>query len=162
MSREAVDFTSGERIGPEEYLDFLGRSELGSMYPKQRFRERLARLLENADVVIAARLQGKLVGVCMGVTDFSYFLFITDLGVDRLHKGQGIGRELLTRAHEAAGGRKDICMITWSDSGSLPFYKSVAGMDPKKGLIAVHAEDWTLFDVRDENTSESAPDELSS
>ena len=33
---------------------------------------------------------------------------MTDLGVDREYEGQGIGRSLMKKAHELAGGEKDI------------------------------------------------------
>ena len=34
-----------ERITAEEYVDFLKRTDLGSQYPKERFEERIARLV---------------------------------------------------------------------------------------------------------------------
>ena len=37
-----------ERLTAEEYIDFLKRTDLGSQYPKERFEERIPRLLANA------------------------------------------------------------------------------------------------------------------
>lgn len=34
-----------ERISAKEYIDFLKRSNLGSQYPKERFDERVSRLI---------------------------------------------------------------------------------------------------------------------
>lgn len=33
-----------ERLSAEEYIDFLKRTDLGSQYPKERFRERIEKL----------------------------------------------------------------------------------------------------------------------
>ena len=81
-----------ERLTAEEYIGFLKRTDLGSQYPRERFRERIARLLENASVSLAARNEeGLLIGVLLGLTDFAYWLYVTDLGVDRRYERQGIG-----------------------------------------------------------------------
>ena len=73
-----------ERLSAEEYVEFLKRTDLGSQYPAERFRERIARLVNSVSVSMTARTEeGQLVGVLFGITDFSYWLFVTDLGVDR-------------------------------------------------------------------------------
>jgi len=33
-----------ERVTPEEYIEFLKRTDLGSQYPKERFEERIHKL----------------------------------------------------------------------------------------------------------------------
>lgn len=44
-----------ERLSAEEYIDFLKRTDLGSQYPKERFRERIEKLVQNASISLAAR-----------------------------------------------------------------------------------------------------------
>lgn len=62
-----------ERLSAEEYIDFLKRTDLGSQYPKERFRERIEKLILNASISLAARNKdGKIVGVLFGLTDFCY------------------------------------------------------------------------------------------
>lgn len=76
-----------ERLSAEEYIDFLKRTDLGSQYPKERFRKRIEKLVQNASISLAARNEeGKIVGVLFGLTDFCYWLYVTDLGVDRITK----------------------------------------------------------------------------
>ena len=109
---------NNERITAEEYIDFLKRTDLGSQYPRERFPERIERLLKNASVSLAARNEENLlVGVLLGLTDFAYWLYVTDLGVDRKYERQGIGRSLMKTALSAAGGEKDIAVYlianTW-------------------------------------------------
>ena len=96
-----------ERLTPEDYIAFLKTTDLGSQYPQERFEERIARLVRNAPISLTARDgEGVLAGVCFGITDFAYWLFLTDLGVARTCTGQGLGRRLVQAALEAAGGRK--------------------------------------------------------
>ena len=95
---------NSERLTAGEYIDFLKRTDLGSQYPKERFEERIEKLLKNASICLAARNEEKLlVGVLLGVTDFAYWLFVTDLGVDRSCERQGIGRALMKAALDLAG-----------------------------------------------------------
>ena len=99
------------RFTPEEYIDFLKRTDLGSQYPKERFQERIPRLLANVSISLAALDENvRIVGALLGLTDFAYWLYVTDLGVDREYTHQGIGRELMKTAHEIAGGEKDIAV----------------------------------------------------
>lgn len=73
-----------ERISAEEYRDFLKRTDLGSQYPKERFEERISKLVNNVTVSLIARNRnGLIIGVLFGLTDYVYWLYVTDLGVDR-------------------------------------------------------------------------------
>ena len=64
-----------ERITAQEYIEFLKRTDLGSQYPKERFEERIERLVKNASISLVARDgQGTIVGVLFGLTDFAYWL----------------------------------------------------------------------------------------
>ena len=85
-----------ERISAEEYIRFLKRTDLGSQYPKERFVERINRLVSTVSVSLIARNdEGIIVGVLFGLTDFAYWLYVTDLGVDREYTKRGIGRRLI-------------------------------------------------------------------
>ena len=46
-----------ERLTAEEYIDFLKRTNLGSQYLRERFAERIPKLLQNASISLAARGQ---------------------------------------------------------------------------------------------------------
>ena len=114
-----------ERITAEEYIEFLKHTDLGTQYPKERFRERIATLVERASISLVARdRDGRIIGVCFGITDFAYWLFITDLGVVREHTGKGIGTALVKRLHELAGGEDEIIMYTCFNENAQSFSKS--------------------------------------
>ena len=136
-----------EKLMPEEYVDFLKRTDLGSQYPKERFAKRIPRLLENASISLAARNEdGRIVGVLLGLTDFAYWLYITDLGVDRDYERQGIGRSLMKRAHEMAGGEKDIAVYLIANEHAVPFYEKL-GMKKADDVMQYNHIEWTEFRV---------------
>ena len=144
-----------ERLAAEEYVDFLKRTDLGKQYPKDRFRERIPRLLENASISLAARGEdGRLVGVLLGLTDFAYWLYVTDLGVDRDHLKKGIGRSLMREALELAGGEKDIAVYLIANGEAVPFYERI-GMEKADDVMRYDRVDWTGFTVGEGETEGS-------
>lgn len=66
-----------ERLSADTYIDFLKKTDLGSQYPKERFRERIEKLVQNVSISLVARDGEIIVGVLFGLTDFSYWLYVT-------------------------------------------------------------------------------------
>ena len=136
-----------QRIAPEEYIDFLKRTDLGSQYPRERFEQRIPRLLESVGISLAARdEEDRLVGALLGVTDFAYWLFVTDLGVDRDCVRQGIGRRLMCAALAAAGGEKDIAVYLVANENAVRFYEKL-GMKRADDVMQYNRIEWTEFTV---------------
>ena len=136
-----------ERISAEDYIDFLKRTDLGSQYPKERFFDRISKLVNNASISLTARNEnGDIVGVLFGLTDFAYWLYVTDLGVDRKYTGQGIGRALMKTAHEIAGGEKDIAVYLIANKNAIPFYEKL-GMEKSTDVMQYDKTEWTKFMV---------------
>lgn len=142
-----ITYRDSERLEYEEYVDFLRRSDLGSQYPKQNFENRIPVVLKNVDICITARNdEGLLVGICFGLTDFAYFLFLIDLGVDRNYVRQGIGKTLVKMAHEKAGGEDDITITTISNDKAIGFYETCE-MRNKDDLVVKYCREWEDFVV---------------
>ena len=56
----------------------------------------IARLVNTVSISLTARNeQSLLVGVLFGLTDYAYWLYVTDLGVDRDYTRRGIGKRLI-------------------------------------------------------------------
>ncbi len=135
-----------EKLNAEQYIDFLKRSNLGSQYPKERFFERIEKLVKNVSISLVAKDREKIVGVLFGLTDFSYWLYVTDLGVDREYEGQGIGRALMKKAHDLAGGEKDIAVYLIANDNAIPFYEKL-GMKKSEDVMEYNKIEWTEFTV---------------
>lgn len=137
-----------ERLTADEYIDFLKETDLGSQYPKERFQERINKLVKNASISLVARNESnRIIGVCFGITDFAYWLFMTDLGVIRECTGQGVGKALVKKLHELAGGTKDIIMYTCVNENAIPFYEKI-GMSRPDDVMVYNKIEWTDFTVR--------------
>lgn len=136
-----------ERVMPEEYIDFLKRTDLGSQYPKERFEERIRKLVRNVSISLTARNgEGLLVGALFGLTDFSYWLYVTDLGIDREYERQGIATRLMKKAHELAGGEKDIAVYLIANENAVPFYEKL-GMKRADDVMQYNHIEWTEWTV---------------
>lgn len=146
MSGEIVIYE--ERINAAEYISFLKRTDLGSQYPKERFEERIAKLVNNATISLVARNEnGLAVGVLFGLTDYAYWLYVTDLGVDRDYVGRGVGRRLMKTALEKAGGEKNIAVYLIANEKAVPFYEKL-GMKKADDVMQYNHIEWTQFTVR--------------
>ena len=136
-----------ERLTADEYIEFWKHTDLGSQYPKERFRERIGTLVNRASISLVARNEaGSIVGICFGITDFAYWLFITDLGVVRECAGQGIGTSLVRKLHELAGGEENIIMYTCFNENAYGFYEKL-GMHKPDDVVVLNRIEWTEFTV---------------
>ena len=132
-----------EHISADEYIDFLKRTDLGTQYPKERFRERIEKLVGNVSISLVARNENNtVVGVLFGLTDFAYWLYVTDLGVDRAYERQGIGKQLMKTAHKIAGGEKDIALYLIANEDAVPFYEKL-GMKKADDVMQYNHIEWT-------------------
>lgn len=137
-----------ERITPEEYISFLKRTDLGSQYPKERFEKRIAKLVKTVTISLVARNENDLiVGALFGLTDYAYWLYVTDLGVDRDYERQGIGRQLMKIAHDKAGGEKDIAVYLIANENAVSFYEKL-GMKKANDVMQYNNIEWTKFTVQ--------------
>ncbi len=144
---EKIEITE-ERLSSEEYTDFLKRTDLGSQYPKERFTERISQLVNNVPISLVARnKKGLAVGVLFGLTDYAYWLFVTDLGVDRDYENQGIGRQLMKAAHDVAGGERDIAIYLVANENAISFYEK-PGMKKADDVMQYNKIEWTSFTVQ--------------
>jgi GNAT superfamily N-acetyltransferase len=130
-------------LSVDDFVDVLGRSGLAARRPVDD-RERIARMLANADIIVVARdPHGVLIGVSRALTDQAFCCYLSDLAVDRAYQGCGIGRELLRRTRAAAGGDV-VTMLLLSAPAAMGFYPA-AGLDRLDncfGLMAGDAGRW--------------------
>ncbi|MGN0690675.1 MAG: GNAT family N-acetyltransferase [Oscillospiraceae bacterium] len=136
-----------ERISAKEYIEFLKRTDLGSQYPKERFEERIEKLVKTVSISLVARNEnGIIVGVLFGLTDYAYWLYITDLGVDRSYARQGVGKCLVKTAHEIAGGEKNIAVYLVANEDAIAFYEKI-GMKKADDVMQYNHTEWIDFVV---------------
>lgn len=136
-----------ERLSAKEYIQFLKRTDLGAQYPRERFEERIEKLVKNVSISLVARnANHEIVGTLFALTDYAYWLYVTDLGVDRDYERQGIGRRLMKKAHEIAGGERDIAVYLIANNDAVPFYERI-GMEKADDVMQYNHIEWTAFRV---------------
>ena len=98
-------------LAAAEFIDLLRRSTLAERRPVDD-RDRIGRMLANADIILCARdASGRLVGVSRAITDFAYCCYLSDLAVDASWQRRGIGKELIRRTHALAGDETMLILL---------------------------------------------------
>jgi GNAT superfamily N-acetyltransferase len=119
-----ITVTRVSTLSVEDFISILDRSGLAERRPVED-AERLARMLEQADLILEARDEetGTLVGVSRAITDFAYCCYLSELAVDRAYQGQGIGQRLIEATREAAGP-ESMCLLV-SAPAAKSFYQKI-------------------------------------
>lgn len=124
-------------LSAAEFIDVLNRSTLAERRPVDD-PDRIASMLANADLIVTARADGKLVGVARSVSDVVYCTYLSDLAVDQAFQHQGIGKELIRRTKRETPDAK---LILLSAPKAVEYY-------PKIGMTR-HEQCFMLDDVDD-------------
>jgi predicted N-acetyltransferase YhbS len=96
-----IVYRTGNDLDLDAVIELYRASTLGERRPVDE-RERMAAMLRNANLVIAAWDGELLVGISRALTDFSYVTYLSDLAVRVSHQRGGIGKELMRRTQAAA------------------------------------------------------------
>jgi predicted N-acetyltransferase YhbS len=80
----------------EEFKSILINSILSERRPINEVFK-LKKMIENSNLIITARENGKLVGLARSLTDYQFCTYLSDLAVDKKYQNRGIGKELIKR-----------------------------------------------------------------
>lgn len=94
-------------ISPEQAIDLYIRSTLGERRPINN-PSTFSDMLTNANLIISAWDEEKLIGISRSFTDFSYVAYLADLAVDASYQRQGVGKRLIEETQLRLGPE---CMI---------------------------------------------------
>jgi predicted N-acetyltransferase YhbS len=97
-----VVYAAESDLSAEAFRAILIASTLSERRPVGDL-ERLDRMLRQADIIVTARDDERLVGISRAVTDFAYCCFLSDLAVDVAYQHQGIGKSLIDETRMRAG-----------------------------------------------------------
>ena len=116
-----IEYKIENDLRAEEFISVLNESTLGERRPVNDF-ERIKKMLANANLIIVARENGKVVGVARSLTDFSYCTYLSDLAVSKDYQKKGIGVELLRQTKIASGEAK---VILLSAPAAVDYYPKI-------------------------------------
>jgi predicted N-acetyltransferase YhbS len=97
-----IEYRRGNELDVGEVISLLRASTLGARRPIDQ-PERIAQMLQNANLVISAWDGAMLVGIARSLSDFAYCTYLSDLAVHVAYQRRGIGKELMRRTQEAGG-----------------------------------------------------------
>ena len=120
------------KISGEQFIDLLNRSTLGERRPVAE-RDRIASMLEHANLLCTAWDGELLVGVARSVTDFTFCCYLSDLAVDATYQRRGIGVELIRMTQRQLHPKCNIILL------AAP---KAEGYYPRVGM-ARHRSAWT-------------------
>lgn len=94
-----ITYRLGNDLDLDAVIDLYIDSTIGERRPVEN-RERMRRMLAEADLVVTAWDGETLVGISRSVTDWVYCTYLSDLAVRLDFQAQGIGRELVRRTRQ--------------------------------------------------------------
>ncbi|MER5510878.1 GNAT family N-acetyltransferase [Streptomyces sp. NPDC002766] len=115
------DIVNGAELDIEEVVALYHASTLGQRRPVEQ-RERFAAMVRGANLVITARLDGRLIGIARSLTDGAYVTYLSDIAVDAEFQRQGVGRSLIRAVQEAAPQAK---IVLLSAPAAVDYYPHV-------------------------------------
>ena len=127
-----ITYRLGNDLDLDQVVELYRSCSLGARRPVDE-RERMGRMLRNANLVATAWDADLLVGIARSLTDFSYATYLSDLAVRETHQRLGIGKELM-RITQREGGQARIVLL--SAPAAVTYY-------PHAGLTQ-HPSAWTL------------------
>ena len=104
-------------LDANEFIDVLVRSTLSQRRPVGE-PDTIRGMLDNADVIVTARVNGLLVGVSRAISDWHYCTYLSDLAVDAQFQRRGIGKKLIEETHTAAGLHTMLILLSAPQSES--------------------------------------------
>ena len=106
-----IQYEINKVIATDQFIRILERSGLGERRPIND-RQCIEQMLENADLLVTAWLDGNLVGVARSVTDFGYCCYLSDLAVDRSVQRAGIGKQLIRLKKDCLGPKCKLILLS--------------------------------------------------
>ncbi len=127
-----IETVSAATLDVDEVAALYHASGLGERRPMAD-RERFADMVRNANLLVVARIEDRLVGIARCLTDGAYVTYLSDIAVDREFQRQGIGQDLIRAVGEAAPRAK---IVLLSAPAAAEYYPHVG--------FTQHSSAWVL------------------
>ena len=99
-----INYSSERQITAEMFIQILKDSTLAERRPVGDLT-RITTMLLNADILITAWDNEKLVGISRAISDFAFCTYVSDLAVHVNYQHKGIGKKLLDETRKKSGGK---------------------------------------------------------
>ena len=116
-----IIYTVEKSLDVSEFIEVLKNSKLAERRPVDD-EQRISSMCNNANLIVTARLGGKLIGVARSVTDFVYCTYLSDLAVDLEYQKKGIGKKLIEETKKITPQAK---LILLSAPDAVDYYPKI-------------------------------------
>lgn len=128
-----IIYTIGDRVEIDELIEVFDSS--GILRPTHD-RDRIGEMIANANLIVTARVDGKLVGIARSLTDRVWVTYLSDLAVRDEYQNKGVGKALIDKTREAVGPSAMLLLL--AAPSAEKYY-------PKVGFIEVKpAQGWLM------------------
>ena len=135
-SRPLIQFRQ-EQFQPSQLAEFLALYQASGIIRPLTDQSRMAQMLTTANLLLTARIDGRLVGLARCLTDQAYVCYISDLLVCRSVQRQGIGRAILAELGQLLGPKVQLLLL--SAPTAMEYYPKV-GFSPLQNAFAISRE----------------------
>ncbi|UII81062.1 GNAT family N-acetyltransferase [Flagellimonas sp. CMM7] len=116
-----IEYQIENDLSLEEFKSVLTNSSLAERRPVNK-PDRLQKMLQYGNLIVTARIGGKIIGVSRSLTDYTFCTYLSDLAVDKKHQRQGIGIELIRQTKLKA---PDALLILLSAPSAISYYPKI-------------------------------------
>ncbi|XEC97595.1 GNAT family N-acetyltransferase [Paenibacillus tarimensis] len=95
--------------------------------------DRLAKMIENADIILTAWDGERMVGIARAITDYCYCCYLSDLAVDRDYQKLGIGKTLVDLLRQKIGDEVSLVLI--SAPSAMEYYPQIGFQPTDKAFV---------------------------
>jgi len=106
-----IEYKVNPTITTDEFIEVLKNSTLGNRRPIDDI-ECINGMVENADIIVTATQNNKIIGVARAVTDFHYCCYLSDLAVDKSCQKSGVGKKLIEIVQTEIGEKCKIILLS--------------------------------------------------
>jgi ribosomal protein S18 acetylase RimI-like enzyme len=117
----SIVYARQDNLGADEYIAVVKSSGLNRPVED---RARVEQMLAQANLIVTARQDGRLVGFARSLTDFCFCCYLSDLAVDKGCQGHGIGKRLIEETRREAGGTLTTTLLL-SAPTAMSFYQGI-------------------------------------
>jgi len=122
----------GAELDVDEVTALYQASTLAERRPVEQ-RDRFAMMVRQANLVVTARSNERLIGIARSLTDGAYVTYLSDIAVDKEFQRRGVGKDLIRVTREAAPQAK---IVLLSAPAAVDYY-------PHLGFVK-HNSAWVL------------------
>ncbi len=105
-----IRYKVGNDLDIDAVIELYQASTLGERRPIDN-RDRMVKMIQNANLVVTAWAGDLLVGISRAISDFSYVTYLSDLAVRKSYQKQGIGKELIRITQMHSGTESHLILL---------------------------------------------------